>query len=402
MAELSLGPPDAFSRHSSRFNDSTAARSRRVPSQRGLMVVTALGGDAEPMDADPPAAHAVSMPSQSMQAQSKNEIGSRPGLPMNLAYTDSQGSLPEQSMNPFATCTPLMRDEILYADELSEFGNSHLAALRDEELLGVTSLWLASKYEEIHGCAPCLRQLSYVCCNAYRLDDFIQMELRLLSELNYSLAIPIPETFLKLQCSLLYRDALTHVASGSATSHNPACGCNEIVIPGTPISDGSLPSQLEDHIPRILAVARYVCELTLVHKKFLARKPSMVATGAFVVAERILQCGIVRNIDDPMLWDVIEDLITCCRSPSHVTAHKYSKSSYGQVSRIVATSLPTPPQDRDIVFPATPASLLGPIDWHGDSGVAVAVEGIGMEHGGPSGTRDVEMEMVFTSDGWTG
>ncbi|KXS22508.1 hypothetical protein M427DRAFT_174253 [Gonapodya prolifera JEL478] len=161
------------------------------------------------------------------------------------------------------------------------------------QLVGVTSLWLASKYEEIHGRVPCLQQLSYVCCNAYRVDDFVQMELRLLQELNYNLSIPSPEAFLKLQCGLLFRDAQTHAAVGG-TAHNQACGCNDVTMPSAPSSRGTLPARLQDHIPCILAAARYLCELTLVHKRFVGCRPSMIATAAFVLAEKILGCGIIR------------------------------------------------------------------------------------------------------------
>lgn len=126
------------------------------------------------------------------------------------------------------------------------------------QLLGVTSLWVAAKYEEIHGKVPSLAKLAYVCCNAYREQDFVQMELRLLQELEFNLGHPTPETFLKHHCAMLKSQA-------------ESVGCDPT-----------------EH----LGLARYLMEIALVHRRFLAARPSTIALASFLLADRLAGRGV--------------------------------------------------------------------------------------------------------------
>ena len=62
------------------------------------------------------------------------------------------------------------------------------------QLVGVTSLLIASKYEEIY--PPELRDLVYICDHAYRKEQILQMEETILKTLEYKITIPSAHAFL--------------------------------------------------------------------------------------------------------------------------------------------------------------------------------------------------------------
>jgi cyclin B len=62
------------------------------------------------------------------------------------------------------------------------------------QLVGVTSLLIASKYEEIY--PPELRDLVYICDRAYTRMEIIEMEEKILKTLEYNITIPSAHAFL--------------------------------------------------------------------------------------------------------------------------------------------------------------------------------------------------------------
>jgi len=62
------------------------------------------------------------------------------------------------------------------------------------QLVGVTSLLIASKYEEIY--PPELRDLVYICDRAYTRSEIIEMEEKILKTLEYKITIPSAHAFL--------------------------------------------------------------------------------------------------------------------------------------------------------------------------------------------------------------
>lgn len=62
------------------------------------------------------------------------------------------------------------------------------------QLVGVTSLLIASKYEEIY--PPELRDLVYICDRAYTRTEIITMEEKILKTLEYNITIPSAHAFL--------------------------------------------------------------------------------------------------------------------------------------------------------------------------------------------------------------
>lgn len=62
------------------------------------------------------------------------------------------------------------------------------------QLVGVTALLIASKYEEIY--PPELRDLVYICDHAYRKEQILAMEETILKQLEYKITIPSAHAFL--------------------------------------------------------------------------------------------------------------------------------------------------------------------------------------------------------------
>jgi len=62
------------------------------------------------------------------------------------------------------------------------------------QLVGVTSLLIASKYEEIY--PPELRDLVYICDRAYSKQEILEMEETVLKALHYKITIPSAHAFL--------------------------------------------------------------------------------------------------------------------------------------------------------------------------------------------------------------
>lgn len=65
---------------------------------------------------------------------------------------------------------------------------------RNFQLLGVTCLFIASKYEEI--CHQGVDELAYICNSAYTEKEILDMENHILKALNYQITVPSANSFL--------------------------------------------------------------------------------------------------------------------------------------------------------------------------------------------------------------
>jgi len=74
------------------------------------------------------------------------------------------------------------------------------------QLLGITSLFIASKYEEIY--APSAKDLIYMTDNAYKIDEMIKMENDILGVLKFELTFPTSFRFLELYGDILNLDEI--------------------------------------------------------------------------------------------------------------------------------------------------------------------------------------------------
>ncbi|KAJ3095969.1 hypothetical protein HDU97_006338, partial [Phlyctochytrium planicorne] len=157
------------------------------------------------------------------------------------------------------------------------------------QLLGITALWVAAKYEENHGKVPTLKNLIYICCNTYTEKDYLAMEQCLLNDLSFNLGHPTCEAFLKAY------------------------------------------SRLISLSPETRAMARYIMEMTLVHRRFLVYKPSVVAKACLMAAEAIQ--GKRMSLHDPTVTKCFGDVLDVFRSPPKQLESKYRSLKFLNASQ---------------------------------------------------------------------
>eukprot|EP01018_Ginkgo_biloba_P024272 Gb_09733 [translate_table: standard] len=120
------------------------------------------------------------------------------------------------------------------------------------QLLGVSCMLIASKYEEI--CAPHVDEFCYITDNTYTREEVLDMETRVLNYLHFELTTPTTKSFLRR----FVRAA--QAANKATTLHLEFMG-------------------------------NYLAELTLVEYDFLQYLPSLIAASAVFLARIILDSG---------------------------------------------------------------------------------------------------------------
>ncbi|KAK4422305.1 Cyclin-A2-1 [Sesamum alatum] len=113
------------------------------------------------------------------------------------------------------------------------------------QLLGVTCMLIASKYEEI--CAPRVEEFCFITDNTYTKDEVVKMESRVLNFLGFQLSVPTTKKFLRRFIQA---------------------------------------AQLSYEVPSVELelLANYLAELTLIEYGFLKFLPSLIAASAIFLA----------------------------------------------------------------------------------------------------------------------
>lgn len=140
------------------------------------------------------------------------------------------------------------------------------------QLISCTSLWIASKYEDKKSRVPTLNELNSFCSNIYDNSMFKEMEIHILSTLNWSIGNVNLEDILQLAVKFTDPD-------GKELLDKPL----DLYKGNTPI------------VSAILAVSRYICELSLYEKIFLDYPISVVGITSFLMACSILNMDIGTN-----------------------------------------------------------------------------------------------------------
>ncbi|KAK2446092.1 cyclin a2-1 [Trifolium repens] len=113
------------------------------------------------------------------------------------------------------------------------------------QLLGITCMFIASKYEEI--CAPRVEEFCFITDNTYTKQEVVKMEKEVLNLLRFQLCVPTTKTFLR-----------RFIQAAQSSYKDPRI-------------------ELE-------FLANYLAELTLVEYSFLQFLPSLVAASAVFLA----------------------------------------------------------------------------------------------------------------------
>jgi hypothetical protein len=182
-----------------------------------------------------------------------------------------------------------------------------VTAQRHLQLVGVTALMIAAKFEEIH--PPQIKEYVYVTDKAYSQADIIKMEVCMLKALQFKLCCPTATHFLD--------------------SYQGVNGCSDT--------------------HRDLAL--YLLELTLVDYKMLKYAPSHLAAASILLSNKLLReptwtPAMARHtkLTEPMLKDCAKEmcaLLECAeKSPLQAVRRKFSQSKYHSVAKLNFTGGP--------------------------------------------------------------
>ncbi|GMI82940.1 Cyclin A1;1 [Hibiscus trionum] len=175
------------------------------------------------------------------------------------------------------------------------------------QLLGVASMMIAAKYEEI--CAPQVEEFCYITDNTYFKEEVLEMESSVLNYLKFEMTAPTSKCFLRRFV-------------------RAAQGINEVPL-----------MQLE-------CMANYIAELSLLEYSMLCYAPSLVAASAIFLAKFILvpskkpwnstlQHYTLYKPSD--LFECVKDLHRLCCNKDNSTLpairEKYSQHKYKCVAK---------------------------------------------------------------------
>ncbi|KAK5824330.1 hypothetical protein PVK06_019101 [Gossypium arboreum] len=121
------------------------------------------------------------------------------------------------------------------------------------QLVGVSCMLIASKYEEI--CAPRVEEFCFITDNTYSSGEVLKMERKILNFLYFQLSVPTTKTFLR-----------RFIQAAQATYKDP---CIELEF-----------------------LANYLAELSLVEYNFLKFLPSLIAASAVFLARWTLNQSV--------------------------------------------------------------------------------------------------------------
>ncbi|CAH4031053.1 unnamed protein product [Pieris brassicae] len=125
------------------------------------------------------------------------------------------------------------------------------------QLIGVTAMFIASKYEEIY--APSIEDFAYITDNTYTKNDIIKCEKQIMIKLEFCLARPIPISFLR---------RFVKAAHGTSKNHH---------------------------------LAKYLVDLCLVEYSMAHYRPSELAAAAICLSLHLLSSAPLEEVWSPTL-----------------------------------------------------------------------------------------------------
>lgn len=153
---------------------------------------------------------------------------------------------------------------------VSLFHKDHPVPKKQLQLVGVTAMFLASKYEEMY--PPEISDFAYVTDSAYTTAQIRDMEMTILRVLKFKLGRPLPLQFLR-RASKIYE-----VCWGQRECpwvffvFQPTCVLSQVTA--------------EQHM-----LAKYLLELTMVDYEMVHLPPSIVASAALALTMKVLEVG---------------------------------------------------------------------------------------------------------------
>ncbi|XP_051875737.1 G2/mitotic-specific cyclin-B1-like isoform X1 [Pristis pectinata] len=187
---------------------------------------------------------------------------------------------------------------------LDRFLQDSLVTKKNLQLVGVTAMFIASKYEEVF--PPEIGDFVIITDDAYTSAQIRQMERRILKKLNFSLGKPLPLHFLR---------RASKVADVSIEQH---------------------------------ALAKYLMELTIGDYDMVHYPPSLIAAAAFHLAQKLLNCGewtpllqyyLSYGEEDllPVMQHIAKNVVQVnnCLSKHMTVKNKYARKCEMRISTIL-------------------------------------------------------------------
>jgi len=181
------------------------------------------------------------------------------------------------------------------------------------QLVGVTAMFIASKYEEIY--APEVKDFVYITDKAYTEKDIMRMELKILNGIGFKLGKPLPLHFLRRASKAGGVEAVTHT------------------------------------------LAKYIMELSLKEYSMASEYPSKLAAAALALSIRLLEPGLTNMKEVwsdvlvyytrytlpallPTIQTLASVLLTAPTSKLSSVYQKYANKKFMKISRIPALDDP--------------------------------------------------------------
>ncbi|XP_041041283.1 G2/mitotic-specific cyclin-B1-like [Carcharodon carcharias] len=190
---------------------------------------------------------------------------------------------------------------------LDRFLQDNPVTKKNLQLVGITAMLVASKYEEIY--PPEIGDFVIITDEAYTSAQIRQMERLILKKLDFSLGKPLPLHFLR---------RASKVAEVSTEQH---------------------------------ALAKYLMELTMGDYEMVHYPPSLIASSAFHLAQKLFNCGewtpllqyyLAYEEDEllPVMQHMAKNVV---QVNNHLTKHvtvknKYARNSQMRISTILQLS----------------------------------------------------------------
>ena len=187
------------------------------------------------------------------------------------------------------------------------------------QLVGVTCMLIASKYEEIY--APIVNDFVYITDNAYTKSEILRMERKIISTLNFDLQITSSFRFVERFAWVLEAE------------------------------------------PLFLNLSKYFLELALLDYSMVATKPSLLAASALYLALKMAKVN--TNWIEPLLENCNHpeaDVRVCAKqlfllftkaktSSLQAVRKKVSMPKFGEVAKIQVDSNNAQPKDNNTAAP---------------------------------------------------
>lgn len=186
----------------------------------------------------------------------------------------------------------------LTANYIDRFLSVKVVSLGKLQLVGITALFLASKYEEIN--CPSIAEVVYMVDSGYSAEEILKAERFMLTMLQFELGWPGPMSFLRRV------------------------------------------SKADEYDLETRTMAKYFLEVTLMDERFIACPPSYVAAGAQCLARMLLGRGPwtpahthYSGYTIDQLKPLVGSIWECVQEPAahhHAVYTKYANKKYKAVA----------------------------------------------------------------------